>query len=526
MKLGAADYLLKPFDSGTLAVTLEGILQRRRLRAEHDRLLSENLEYVAETSLLERALSLFGTLGVEPLATRIVEELCRETGAQGGVLWIADEDDPERLELAAARGLVRTSEERRVLGPDDVPEPLREEATSAACVPWTAGDGPSQPALFVALRRQGQLLGVVRLTDKLEGDSFDPVDREAAARLASHGRAALANALHVRGLERRSFDDSATGVYRQGFFENLIRNETQRANRFGRGFALLRVDPGPLEGIPGSRDEFLAGFARVLAGGLRSSDQLGVDARRRFTVLLAEVDGIGAAVLKRRCLEALENSELLRDLDPALRPSPRLATVVYPADGSQVEVLLRTLGRRSRAGQRSLLQRLGLERAGLADSLAMLLDEGSDERAETAQQIARFVLAQAAWRPRERTVSYSAPSGVLGEATCQGLEALRGVATRAEVVVVDGSGRRFADVPCVTWVAAERTGELTPCLVHYGDRAAYALVCAPGDVPGPGSPLRMFHTDDREIVEHLVFGLQAEIAVPGALWPASPEGAQ
>ena len=35
MKLGATDYLLKPFDRTTLASTLENILQRRRLRAEH-----------------------------------------------------------------------------------------------------------------------------------------------------------------------------------------------------------------------------------------------------------------------------------------------------------------------------------------------------------------------------------------------------------------------------------------------------------------------------------------------------------
>ncbi len=82
MKLGASDYLLKPFDRKTLALTLEGILQRRRLKTEHSRLLAENIEYIGERSLFERALGLFSSLAIEPLAERLVESLCLETRAQ------------------------------------------------------------------------------------------------------------------------------------------------------------------------------------------------------------------------------------------------------------------------------------------------------------------------------------------------------------------------------------------------------------------------------------------------------------
>ena len=39
MKLGATDYLLKPFDRRTLTVTLDGILQSKRLKVEHARFL-------------------------------------------------------------------------------------------------------------------------------------------------------------------------------------------------------------------------------------------------------------------------------------------------------------------------------------------------------------------------------------------------------------------------------------------------------------------------------------------------------
>ena len=55
IKLGASEYLLKPFDRETLASTLEGVLHRRRLRVEHAKLLTENIQYMGERTLIERA---------------------------------------------------------------------------------------------------------------------------------------------------------------------------------------------------------------------------------------------------------------------------------------------------------------------------------------------------------------------------------------------------------------------------------------------------------------------------------------
>ncbi len=84
MKLGANDYLLKPFDRTTLVSSVEGLLQNRRLRSEHARLLAENIEFMGEQSLFERSMGLFTCLAVEPLAQRIVESMCMEARAQGG----------------------------------------------------------------------------------------------------------------------------------------------------------------------------------------------------------------------------------------------------------------------------------------------------------------------------------------------------------------------------------------------------------------------------------------------------------
>ena len=64
MRLGASDYLLKPLDPTLLERSLEGILQRKRLRQEHASLMAENLEYLGHLSLYERTLALFSTPNV------------------------------------------------------------------------------------------------------------------------------------------------------------------------------------------------------------------------------------------------------------------------------------------------------------------------------------------------------------------------------------------------------------------------------------------------------------------------------
>src|SRR5215468_2144159 len=219
MKLGASDYLLKPF----------------AVRSERDRLLAENIEYIAETRLLENALALHGALAVEPLAARALRAMCLETGAQGGVLWVTSESGSGALDLGGAHGLVRLGDEPPSIEPADLPAALQAPGASAVLAEW--GDNQPRPALYVALRRHAALIGLVRLTDKLEGERFDELDRLAAEKLGRHAQDALANALRVRALERRSFEDPETGVWRHEFFVDVARGELEKAHRFGRHLA-------------------------------------------------------------------------------------------------------------------------------------------------------------------------------------------------------------------------------------------------------------------------------------------------
>ena len=212
MKLGAAEFLLKPFDRETLISTLEGVLQSRRLRNEHAKLLNENIEYMDEHSLIHRAIALFSFLALEPLAERVVDGLCIELGAQGGVLWVATNPQNDSLELLSARGLVRVEGEQELVAFADLPTELAESTARSAVLHWGDREGSQREALYLALRDQDRMIGLIRLTDKLGGEDFDSVDRSCAEKFSEFAETALCNALRYRALERKPVEGDATGA--------------------------------------------------------------------------------------------------------------------------------------------------------------------------------------------------------------------------------------------------------------------------------------------------------------------------
>ena len=506
MKLGANDYLLKPFDRATLVSSVEGLLQSRRLRAEHARLLAENIEFMGEQSLFERSMGIFSCLAVEPLAQRIVESMCMEARAQGGVLWVARGAD-ETFELAAARGLVSLEEEPERLDRQRIPPELCDGSTRSSIQAWdAAGDGrsPTTPALLLALYRDGQPIGLLRLTDKLSGGDFDAADTTAAEKFGRFAEMALANAIRVNSLEWRSLEDPATGAYSTQYFQDTVHTELSKAQRFGRSFSLLEIDLDSLSGSLGADglSEAVAQMRRLL----RSTDFVAAVGNNRFAVMLAEADALGAAVFKQRAQRDLQDFE---DDDSG---RPYLAAATFPADGTQLESLTRVLDERLKEERHSPVRRLGLENLSFAQMLETLLAEGEIERPETAEQITHFLLAEVGRRARHRGLLFLAPGTPLLTPVREGLAALGGHGTTTEIVVIAEVDRLAQNGPPVTWVSTARVPGVPPFLIHFGDGPSYALVREEKEAEG-GS--RLFHTSDRSLVEYLAFRLQTELSTSG-----------
>lgn len=517
MKQGATDYILKPFDRKILVRSLDKILQRRRLRDEHERLMAENLEFMSVLSLYERATGLFSTLSLEPLAERLVEGLCLETRAQGGVLWIAREAGSSELGLAAARGLIRVEEEPESLDAARLGgEFAGVQSGEGSFVANVQRGGSRTQALCVPLRQGGELIGLARLSDKLDGAAFAPRDRAAAEKFVSFGSQALLNALRFRGLERRSFRDPTTKAYTRAYFEDVVRNEIQKASRFGHRFSMIHLALDGLSEFRRTLNEaelasWLERLVHAMGGALRSTDLLATLDLHRYAILLPETDGLGAAVLKQRVRESVDASALLAHSDGRASPKLVLSSATYPTDGTQLEALDATLVERLEEARHTRYPAPGKKADALGDAFDMVVRQGERLSRESAPQIARFVLEEVGRRPRDRGLVFLSPGEHLMPAVHAGLELLDGQDVRSELVVVGekGDGADW-DLP-ITWVTPGMLATDRSFVLCYGDGPAYALVNDPSTGLRGGG---VCHTADRGLVEHLVFQLQRDLGIP------------
>jgi DNA-binding response OmpR family regulator len=497
MKVGASEYLLKPFDREALVRSLDTILQRRRLRVERDRLLAENIEYLAERSLFDRAAGLFSTLSLEALTPKILDALACELDAEGGVLWLASESEDDWLALAEVHGLVRSSEERERIWAADLPEPLRAGAVTCC----TREEKPGvlvRHALWVLLRVAGHPAALIRLSDKRGGQPFDEVDRGCAERLAAFSEIALRNARHVRSVERRALQDPETGAHRLELLHDVLQREIERAARFGRSFSVAKLRSSSEDTqVPAVRDALIAS----LRSRLRAADLLALAADGSILVLLADTDSLGAATFKRRLREWLHASEA---------PQIGIAVASCPSDGSEWGGLARCLDARLARDTASCAFEESLAERGIRATLSFLLDSGRCESVETASALARFAVSEVGRHPRERNLFFFHPGTPFANAL-GAFDARRAEESATDVIVVAPAPAKRAVEGRVAFVSPEQLSGCLPFAIHYGDGPPYALVC--GEKPGPDG-LRLFHTSDRETVEALAFRLQRDLRMP------------
>ncbi len=519
MKQGALDYQLKPIERGALQHTLERLFERRRLENEHHRLMQENLDYMGELSLYERAMGLFATLSLEPLAERIVDGLCLETGAQGGVLWAQPSEDANTLRLVAAKGLVRMVDEPEEILPSRFPTELSDlsDPAGTSCVIDSvhdlAGHEQAAGALYVPFVRNGSLVALARLTDKLERAAFEDSDRAAVEKFVDLSGLALGNAQRFRSLERRSFKDPTTKAYTLAYFEDLARNEINKASRFGRHFSMLKLELGNLAPMRQRLSDpelghWLESIVFHIGRALRATDLVATESDARYRILLPETDALGAAVLKRRIRDMIARESVLKPEGCDLQPEVTLSAATFPGDGDQLEPLVRVLDARLEEARTSVAKELVGGETPFEEMAAGLLRVAGPGAPRTAEQATRFLLDELVRRPGDRGLLFLAPGGPLSPSLREGLEALRGVELGTQVIFVADGAEAPAGIPLTT-VVAEEAGITHPFVLYYGEGPAYALLRGAAE---EGDEC-LFHTADRALVEHLAFGLQRDLGI-------------
>jgi len=547
MRMGVFEYLVKPIDRDELLLTMDRLLERRRLLDQQNKLLDESMEYLQAQTVYRRCLEILSTLDFDNLCQMILRHLTHATGAQGGILWLtapeaSPESGQEKLNLAGYRGLVSLQDYPSVLvfgheaGP--VLEALRRGTPfleQPAQLLGPGGERPEREALFVPLRVDELTVGLLMLMDKLKED-FTDRDRNIAATMAQFAAIAIKNSRRFQALERLGLRDHESTAYNLTYFIDYAGKEIYKARRYGRAFSLVVVSLDRFDFLREHfRPEVHRQLSRKLAESLgrvvRDSDILARVSDSEFYVLLPETDALGAMTFARRGRESFLTDSFVHRLshDVPVRVSMGLAS--FPGDGKDFDQLLTTCRERIEQARHSLYRRLGLEQRGLWQMVEILVGRHEDYSCPLAEASNDFRLAedpagntahgrfdekllqailgevsrQIVATRGQRAIIYDV-GGQLGD-EARPVERITSAAENTRVFVLGRKGdqARVSEHPAITRVFSDDEQlDNHRLLLVLGERLAYALVARWAD----DGRLLGLHTADATLVENLIAALQ------------------
>jgi two-component system NtrC family sensor kinase len=206
-RLGAKDYIVKPFDAEEMIQAIDRALQERRLRGERDTLTEQlmNTNRQLERRVKELGVlynvgkSVTALLDPEKVLNRIVEAAVYVTNAEEGALFLIDEESGELYLRAArnlgehfARGFRIKVEDSIAGGVVKTGEPFLSTAEDLSLKVKTGYMVKS--LLYVPLKVGEQVIGVMSVDNKASNRPFSENDVYLLSALADYAGIAIVNA--------------------------------------------------------------------------------------------------------------------------------------------------------------------------------------------------------------------------------------------------------------------------------------------------------------------------------------------
>ena len=158
-----------------------------------------------------------------------------------------------------------------------------------AQVPGTEEEEP-QASIIVPLTVRGTVTGVLCL-DRMDGRLFEEHELEPAMLFANMAAIAIQNARTYEEMERQAISDGLTGIHNYRHFQETLKAEVHRAERYGETFCLLMMDLDHFKSVNDTighqkGDEVLRAVSDVLRTCSRESDYLARYGGEEFAIIL------------------------------------------------------------------------------------------------------------------------------------------------------------------------------------------------------------------------------------------------
>lgn len=383
MKMGVTDYVLKPIDPDNFLHLIRTILEKQNLVAEHGKLISENLEYFGILSVYQRCLRILSILDMERLLDLILDSVMSETNAQGGVLWLLLPENHDALRLATARGVVNIASEADTILLSSHSEAQMIKAGKPFYETSHEGKEVNEGVFYVPLKLDEKVIGLMKISDKLDRDRFEIRDLMVAKTIAGFAAIAVGNALKVKEIEYKGFKDAKTNTYHINYFTDYLVKEIIKAGRYNRTFSILYLKIENYRELKGEfkdivLNEAIQGVINTTLGVIRDADILAMFKNDEYYVLLPETDYFGSLMTIRRINNLLRKKVFISDIKKSSTMEIGIRSVSFPKDGTDLRTLLENVRKRMEEIKRSLYNRSRFGEMGFWKIFDKLIGEEGD----------------------------------------------------------------------------------------------------------------------------------------------------
>ncbi len=244
LKIGASDYLAKPFELEEMKGTVSKCLERQRFNSRH-------IELSEVMSLFEVSRSISAVTSFDLLLAKILDSSLEITKAKNGSLLLVDEQT-NHLKIKVARGL---SEE--IIKTTSIP--LGEEISGTVAKEGKPLVGhieefaklfrdssrryeskaSSEPTFVsIPIESQKHILGVINISDKISGESFSEREQALLSILAGQAAVAIENAkLYTELQDKISTLKETVDMLNQAQAQLIQSEKLAALGRFSSGIA-------------------------------------------------------------------------------------------------------------------------------------------------------------------------------------------------------------------------------------------------------------------------------------------------